>query len=300
MSESTALQPTTGHAANSQPRPINTPIGSVTTNIALCLREFVGQQSTPQPSTQINSASVKDFKQAIAVLAKPHVFREVLVPATGPMTYAPELPPDASAATMDPFILLRSSRNNKKPFKLSEVSAGLLAKWGTESDESDQSNAARTAVQVDLVQRLKTTHSARYTAPDISYHLWANYIVSKEPHMREQLIGECPPASLIQHFQCADTDDALHNRMTHTSNLVAIRQNESAIQKFERTIERIKGSKRSLEEAEAEAEGGLLALKIRQSVLMDFSMSLQPRETGNSLDLLARVGLQDDIDHDTL
>ncbi|KAJ3409201.1 hypothetical protein HDU80_002437 [Chytriomyces hyalinus] len=115
--------------------------------------------------------------------------------------------------------------------------------------------------------------------------------------MQEKLVEDCPPSVLVQYFDHAATDAAVHNRMTRQSNEVAIRQNESAIDGYERTLECLQPTKRSLEEAEAQAKGALHALKIRRSVLIDFSVSLQPWEVGNSLDLLARVGLQEDVDH---
>ncbi|KAJ3223398.1 hypothetical protein HDU81_009208, partial [Chytriomyces hyalinus] len=79
MAESTVLQPRTDCAANSQQQPPNAPVGPFKTSVAMAVRDFIRQQATPRQPVEINSASVDEFKEAVCLMARSHVIREVVV-----------------------------------------------------------------------------------------------------------------------------------------------------------------------------------------------------------------------------
>ncbi|KAJ3221949.1 hypothetical protein HDU78_000235, partial [Chytriomyces hyalinus] len=241
MAKSKVLQPRTDCAANSQQLPLSVPPGPYRTMVAMSVREFIGQQVTLRTPIEINSASIDEFREAIVSMARPHVFREIVVPLldNDPLKYAPELLPDASPADMEPFLLFKSTKNSKKSLKLSDINTTLLAKWSNETitlyvqkfgngmdkldlfrkaksalfpqDKTDRAGAVQNAVVLNLIERLKTVHSARYSASNVSYQLWANWITTQPAYMQEKLVEDCPPSVLVQHFEHSATDAAVHN-----------------------------------------------------------------------------------------
>ncbi|KAJ3246969.1 hypothetical protein HDU77_008743 [Chytriomyces hyalinus] len=207
----------------------------------MSVQEFIGQQVTQRPPVKINSASIDEFREAIVSMAKPHVFRKIVAPFldNDPFKYAPKLPPDVSPTDMEPFLLFKSTKNSKKSLRLLEINTTLLAKWSTETvtlcvqkfgngmdkldlfrkakralfppDKTDQSGAVQTTVVLNVIERLKAIHSTRYTASNVSYPLWANWITSQPGHMQDKLMEDCPSKVLVQHFDHAVTDPAVHN-----------------------------------------------------------------------------------------
>lgn len=68
---------------------------------------------------------------------------------------------------------------------------------------TDRSNADAHVVLQAAVLKLKEVHSNNYVSSDINWTIWAQKILTAEPHMQEHMYNEPPPGRIIELFHTA-------------------------------------------------------------------------------------------------
>ncbi|KAI9325260.1 hypothetical protein DFJ73DRAFT_870133, partial [Zopfochytrium polystomum] len=152
------------------------------------------------------------------------------------------------------FILFNNVTARKKQLSLSEITVAVLHNWkdlsivtfvhvhsNAVSNASlwslmertlltptvkDRSGAANNAAVLAYKTQLKRIHGSHYTAHDIDWYLWANYIAMQHAGDRDRVLNEAPPSHLIHLYRrCADSSD---QRLRRTLDDVAVAQTISS------------------------------------------------------------------------
>jgi hypothetical protein len=213
-----------------------TPQALFTIQLSLQTRDFVGNSSGAilgDVSVECDSAAC--FNQKLFDLVKDHWKREVLFTHNNESQLAvwheKETPDETD---LKRFVVLHD-KIGKVKWCPSQVTPTILQNWRNKTiccwihvysksvssnalfsvvkktllqpERRDRANAATTQSLITLKAELKEKHH-QYTAMDISWQLWANYILHSEPHLHSTLIEDCPPSHLIHFFSRVPVNEA--------------------------------------------------------------------------------------------
>uniref|UniRef100_A0A336MPG1 CSON003720 protein n=1 Tax=Culicoides sonorensis TaxID=179676 RepID=A0A336MPG1_CULSO len=170
--------------------------------------------------------------------------------------------------------------------------------------QTDKAGAPSNEEVETLVDRLKEVHKLHYTAPHITWRVWAEFILKKKPEEHEDLVHQAPPYKIIDLFKSAgvNADKELASLRQDTSVAQGISEGTAAdidglIQSFECVLEARK-IKTAAEDVHYQK---LKAFKIKMNAqtetLQLVNQRNKPQENDLSFEYFENIGDQDDVDH---
>lgn len=151
------------------------------------------------------------------------------------------------------------------------------------------------------MSRLKLLYENRYESADINWRLWANFILSSEPHLQDNLINRGPPPSYVHLFDPVQSGDRARLQLIRRTNRVAVSENELAGDELDVILTSLSTLKRQfneeIEQLENQVQGYVELKRARHSVLMNFETALRPADQGSSNELFERIENADDTEH---
>lgn len=190
----------------------------------------------------------------------------------------------------------------------SSVSSAALFKLVTKHllkpKEKDRSGAPSNLATLELANRLKEIHCQRYETSEINWQIWANDIMGKDAHEREQLVTDPPPPSLIHLFVHRRRNSVERSGSPIISLPISNTISNTFLTELSQFREKIDTAMRLHEElgdvllALSEEYKALeLRCDINQNLVSSMELASRPQETQSSAAFSNNVLDIDDLDH---
>lgn len=153
---------------------------------------------------------------------------------------------------------------------------------------TDRSGASSTQQTMELKAKLYDIHQNHYRSADINWFAWAVAIEAAEPHLRERMLNEPPPSTIIHLFTSTNDNVGVTLQHARQANVVAVNELE---RERELLLNLIASNDRALA-SNAETQRRLAAALMRE-----FGSTLRPIENGVSRFLYGQVDNALGYDH---
>jgi hypothetical protein len=201
------------------------------------IRQFIGQTSgVSKPSFTVCVNTVDEFVDKLFEKVSPYLKREVLVGEIGGCEYSFSETTVPTRQDLERFVIIKDPIS-KKPNYLQHITTRKLVSWKNRELSlwvhqysnsisnktifnemknslfppalTDRSGASSFVVCPGLANKLKSEYEHFYSALDIHWIAWANYIPSQAPERHDFLIKQPPPPEYLCVFGVAQENHHL-------------------------------------------------------------------------------------------
>lgn len=299
-------------------------------------REFKGQVSgLTKCALAINCNSLDEFKHQLWLKINDKLKREVVFDETDPQWHENISPKEDD---LERYVLFYDPKS-KRSMTLSKINTMTLNHWRLkeiwlyihvysmsisnltlwkkvqksliEPINRDRAGASSIAEMNLLVGQLKNIHKKNYQSSHINWLVWANRIQASEPHLREKLIHNLPPADMLHLFAVARTvaDDRVSEMRQNLC--VAETVNEglcTGIARIRSLVDKVRDMQKTIVQLQTEQQihidlldHELTAMETQasttRSILNSMEQAVPALETNFGRQAFSQIQDQEDIDH---